>query len=132
MIELGGTKLDIFGLYNDAMTHNPKNKPFGVFIDINLPHYRPNHQWFWKDAIRKKLKEKGNSFFGKPAPCFIAITNSAWHYEKSKRAGKGEGIICGTKSSFVDFPIKNPITFKAIQKAVQSFGKLPEDSISQF
>lgn len=128
LIEIGGTKLDILGLYNDAMKHNPKDKPFGLFIDINLPHHRAEHQWFWKDEVHEKLSQNGISFFRCPAPNFLAVTNSGWHYQKDKRAGVGEGLILGSEFKDIDFPFKDPITLLAVKKALNMFGTLPKDT----
>jgi hypothetical protein len=137
LLEHGGTELDIFRNYNQALEQNPRDRPFGVFIDIDLPHFRPEHSFFWKESLfdlylQKKVKMfdySGKRFSVEecPPPSFLVITNSAWHYEQENRAGKGENSIIFRKKA--KFPIKNLVTMQAIEKAVRSFGKLPTDTL---
>lgn len=121
--------LDFLHLYNKAMEQNPKDKPFGVFIDINRPQNREGNKWFWKDALYEKIQKEGDNFWGNIAPSFLAMTNSGWHYEKANRAGKGEGRIVGTLSQKNLYPIEKELTFKAIEIAMKRFGKIPNDSL---
>ena len=50
----------IFSLYNQAMRQNPNDKPFGVFIDINVPHQsnRPLYARDWINNLLQKIAQE--------------------------------------------------------------------------
>lgn len=125
-------KLDIFSLLNKAMKQNPNDKPFGIFIDINLPRPKnlQNSDETWKTIYFEKLKNEGASIFGENPPTFLAITNSAWHYDKDNLTSGGEFFLTIPTSQNVKFPLKNEVTFQSITRALTKFSQIPEDDLS--
>jgi len=126
-------KLDIFSLYNQAMEQNPNDKPFGVFIDINLPRYKSQSK-SWKDLMMEKIYSEGVSVFGSVAPSFLAIINCAWHYDGSNTATNEEFLLLFPNVMFpetqiVKFPVKHQIAHQNIVRAMNLFSKLPEDKL---
>jgi hypothetical protein len=125
-------KIDIFSLFNKAMMQNPNDKPFGVYIDINLP--RPKHfqgiNRDWKEIYFEKLQLEGASIFGETPPTFVAITNSAWHYDKDNLTSAGEFYLTVPTSPKVKFPFKNEITLQAIMRSLTKFSQIPKDDLN--
>lgn len=124
-------KLDIFSLMNKAMLQNPNNKPFGIFIDINLPRKQNNQSQDkkWKEMLFEKLRLEGARIFGENPPTFLAVTNSAWHYDKDNTTSAGEFFLSVPTSKDVKFLIKNNITFQAITQALTKFSQIPKDDL---
>ncbi|MEP7038721.1 MAG: hypothetical protein ABI891_10275, partial [Acidobacteriota bacterium] len=125
-------KLDIFSLLNKAMKQNPNDKPFGIFVDINLPRPKDlqNSSETWKTIYFEKLKNEGASIFGKNPPTFLVITNSAWHYDKDNLTSGGEFFLTIPTSSNVKFPIKNEITYQSIVRGLERFSQIPNDDLT--
>ena len=123
-------KLDIFSLMNKAMAQNPNDKPFGIFIDINVPRQQNlKNQEKWKEKLFEKLRLEGASIFGENPPTFLAVTNSAWHYDRDNLTSAGEFFLSIPTSKNVKFPFTNNITFQAITRALPKFSQIPKDDI---
>lgn len=129
MPDLNKVKADIFSLYNQAMEQNPMNKPFGIFIDINVPHQPNSHvtEKTWVADIMTKLEIKGDEIFGSIIPTFVAITNSAWHYEGKETAGLGEFIFLVPQRS--PRPLTNPVTVEAVSRGLSLFSAIPQENL---
>lgn len=125
--DFSSVRADIFGLYNEAMEQNPGDKHFGVFIDINLPHESdaplPSRQWI--NDLLQKVESKKSEVFGETAPNFIAVTNSAWHFEGEFRAEAGEFMIVMPRNP--PHPFKNPVTMEAVGRALSTFSAIPDE-----
>lgn len=119
-------KIDIFGLYNDAMKQNPGDRPFGVFIDINLPRTLES-KIDWKNQFFEKLTVEGSAIFGEVSPTFLAITNCAWHYDGEFMATPEEYVLLFPSVDTVRFPIKSEITHETVLRALAKFSKIPDD-----
>jgi hypothetical protein len=130
MPDFSCVKADIFRLYNDALTHNPGDKPFGIFIDINVPHQPkiPTPDKNWVSDLFRKFGEEGESVLGNTPPSFLTITNLGWHYDGKSPATWGDFIL--TPSSDVPFPLKENLTFEAIFRALNEFGSVPDEAQS--
>lgn len=127
MPDFSSIRADIFGKYNEAMEQNPGGKPFGVFIDINVPHESdapiPSRQWI--SDLLKKVESKQGANFGTTAPNFLVVTNSAWHYEGEYKAEAGEFMIVMPRNP--PYPFKNPVTMEAIGRALNVFSAIPDE-----
>lgn len=121
-------KLDIFGLYSQAMEQNPNDKPFGVFIEINLPRFK-NQRIQWKELMFEKLLREGISIFGSNVPNFLAITNCAWHYDGVETATNEEFLLLIPDAKTVKYPLQNEITYQTILRSMNLFAKIPEDKL---
>lgn len=125
--DLASAKADIFGLYNEAMKQNPSDKPFGVFIDINVPHQHdlPVTAKTWVEDIMQKLNAKQESVFGAAIPTFVVITNSAWHYEGKERAKPGEFMMLIPEHPL--HRVNNIVTLEAVNHALTIFSDIPQE-----
>lgn len=122
--------LDIFSLYNKAMEKDPGTRPFGVFIDINLPRYFDGRKT-WGDLFFEKLSKERLSMFGRVVPSFLAITNCAWHYDGERQATKEEFIlyIPPKNTRNLMFPLRHSITEKTLKRSLEMFSKIPDESL---
>lgn len=125
-IKIEDIKLDILGLYNEAMEQNPGDKPFVVFIDLNLPSQIeadiPEKKWV--QELCSKIMEKQDNFFGNIQPNLLILTNFAWHYEGNAVSKEGEyGIVIPPNPTH---PL-NPITLEALKRAVSRFTFIPDE-----
>jgi SEC-C motif len=119
---------DISSLYNQALQQAPGDKPFAVFIDINLPHEAelplPERQWI---ASLMELQKQNKIIPNNTnSPCtLLAITNSGWHYEGQGIASQGEYVLLMPTQAI--HPLGNPLTVQAVQRSLATFGEIPED-----
>jgi hypothetical protein len=120
-------RADIFGLYNEAMQQNPNDRPFGVFIDINVPHQsnRPLFARDWISNLLQKIAEEKEALFGSISPNFLAVTNSAWHYEAKSDAEPGEYMLALAPNP--SFQFNNPLTVEAVNQALNVFSDIPDE-----
>lgn len=120
-------KADIFGLYNDAIGHDPGDKPFGVFIDLNVP-LQANRSFFSKDWVTdllQRIRQKGKAVFGPKPPSFLAITNCSWHYDGKSPTKWPENL--GILPPDAKYSFKNPLTIEALGYSLNMFGELPDE-----
>jgi hypothetical protein len=128
----GGIKLDpatlradVDALYKDAVDKNPWDKPFAIFIDVNLPH-QPDRQGLdktWTTDIRAMLEKYASANPDAPVPfSFLLVTNFAWHFEGGDTAGAAEHIFFYIPNA--QFPVSQR-TFDAIGQAVRAHGRIP-------
>jgi hypothetical protein len=127
--DLGVMKADIFSLYNEATLQNPGDKPFGVFIDINLPSQRDRTtlERDWVKDLLLKINREERSVFGSPPPAFVGITNSGWFYEGKSPAGWGESLAFVLPNA--SHPLKAPLTIEALHEALKLFSIIPDEDI---
>jgi SEC-C motif len=116
---------DVYNLYREATEQNPGDKPFAIFIDINLPHQpaRGGADKTWTAEVEEILKRYGAANLGNPAPfSFVFFTNFAWHFRGREVAHTPEHYF-----SFVPGAAHqiSKHTFDAIGWAVHGYGSLP-------
>lgn len=122
--DLSTLKADVDRLYKEALGQGPEDKPFAIFIDVNLPH-QPEHPEMdktWIAEIMAMLRQYGESNPSNPVPfSFLFVTNFAWHYRGQGTAGIPENMYVVNAST----PLQvSPLTFDAIGQAVRDYGKL--------
>jgi hypothetical protein len=127
LADLGVIKTDIFSLYNEALLQNPGDRPFGVFIDINLPSQRDRMviDRDWVNKLLQKINQEGKSVFGSFPPAFVGITNSGWFYEGKSPAGRGESLAFVLSDA--SHPLKIPLTIEALNEALKLFSIIPDE-----
>jgi hypothetical protein len=116
---------DVYNLYKEATEQNPGDRPFAIFIDINLPHQptRTAMDKTWTSEVEEILKRYGAANHDNPAPfSFVFFTNFAWHFRGREVAHTAEHYF-----SFVPGAAHqiSKQTFDAIGWAVHSYGSLP-------
>lgn len=118
-------------LYRHALKQKPQNKPFIIFIDMNLPLSSGTHpnDNLWVKAITKM---RDSATFGKKgdiAPTnAIVFTNYSYHYGTDKETGSGEWLI--EKSGNPEVLIKSPDFGKKFITVLHSYGKVPNIDIT--
>lgn len=121
-------RADASRLFKQALEQNPGDKPFAVFVDINLPH-QPEAQGLektWTNEIQELLKLYPGDTPDAPAPyTWLFITNFAWHYCGRNIATPGEILFHAPTCS--RYPIKDRTTFDAIFYALNNYGSTPTD-----
>jgi hypothetical protein len=123
--DLATLKANVDKLYKEAVTQGPDDKPFAIFIDINLPH-QPELQGMdktWIAEVMAMLRQYGERYTTEPVPfTFLFATNFAWHYKGQGTAGIPENMFVYNTST--PFQVSKQ-TFDAIGQAVRDYGKLP-------
>jgi hypothetical protein len=125
MPDLSVIRADVDRLYKEAVMQGPEDKPFSIFIDINLPH-QPERQGMektWIEEIWSMLRQYGERNTAEPVPfSFLFVTNFAWHYRGRETANIPENMFVFNSSA----PLQvSQQTFDAIGRAVRDYGKLP-------
>lgn len=120
-------KADIFKLFNDALEHNPKDRPFGIFTDINLPIQadRPLFERDWVIDLKNRIEQNRESVFGTKPPTFVAITNYSWHYDQKSPAKWGENLMVLIPEA--TFSFKNQVTIEALGRSLNELYKVPDE-----
>jgi len=121
-------RADAFRLFKQALEQNPGDKPFAIFIDINLPH-QPEAlglEKTWTKEIQGMLKQSPGDTSDVPAPyTCLFITNFAWHYGGRNVSTPGEILFYAPVWS--RHQLKDRTTFDAIFYAVNNYGSTPTD-----
>jgi hypothetical protein len=114
---------DVQSLFNQAVEQAPNNRPFAIFIDVNLPH-EPEKGWTqkkWVADIEQLLKQYPQATPENPSPyTFLVFTNFAWHYEGSNAAAGAEAILVVHNPT--KFPLRDLRTLESLLRSLDSYG----------
>jgi hypothetical protein len=124
---------DVRRLYIKAIAKDPKDKPFAIFIDINLPHQPELHNLdkTWIPEVFTMVTEHLTSLLPAPAPfSALFITNYAWHFQGRDLPKAGEHCFIQPKLSL--HPWKHQSTFDAIGNALLRYGVVPDNEDAAF
>jgi hypothetical protein len=116
-------RADVQSLLNQALEQNPADRPFAVFIDVNLPHEveKDWQQKKWVGEIQEILTQYPRPTSKEPSPyTFMAFTNFAWHYEGTNKAAGNEAILVVNNPPM--FPLKDQRTFQALIRSLNTYG----------
>ncbi len=115
---------DIEGLYDDALSHNPGNMPFAVFIELNLPH-EPDRQGFektWFQRVKEMMGTRLTPSPHEPDLCSLrGFTNFGWHYCGSQEATTPHEFVLAW-SFHAKYPVSQQI-FLALRESFNDYGK---------
>ena len=119
---------DVESLYNDAVSQNPGDRPFAVFIDVNLPP-EPDKSPMQKSWVRDVMTMTENL----PRPSekdpdpvsMTAFTNYSWHFQGSMPAEQGEAISMFPLHAV--WPIGDVVTIEALRNSIIRYGDLEEE-----
>ncbi len=75
--------------------------------------------------LLQKIAEEKEALFGSVAPNFMAVTNSAWHYEAKSDAAPGEYMLVLAPNP--SFRFDNPLTLEAVNRALNVFSDIPDE-----
>jgi hypothetical protein len=125
--EVKAMRADVENLVNDAISHNPGDKPFLIFVDLNTPGQRgvPIVDLPWFQDIGTMLQSLAEPTPENPDSCNgIIFTNVSFHWSgKNQAAGGGHVSIIPV---YTVYPLR-PQTLAAIEKSVQDYGLIPQD-----
>lgn len=113
-------------LLNNALEQNPKDVPFAVFIDVNVPITPtiPVDEKPWVKDIKRLVERKLESISPQDYPLNAAFfTNFAYHYQTENEAERGEAI--GIVVPHPKFPPPNSEFFRYLQGALNHYGFVP-------
>jgi hypothetical protein len=125
--EAKAVRADVENLVNDALGHNPADKPFLIFVDLNAPGQpgvlTKDVPWF--QDIGTMVQSLSEPTPENPDPCNgMMFTNVSFHWSgKNQAAGGGHFSIIPV---YAVHPLK-PETLAAIEKALQNYGVIPHD-----
>jgi hypothetical protein len=107
---------DVDQLYSDALHQNPGDRPFAVFLDVNVPPGRaPENLADWQAEIMARWQ-------GDPNVSLIGFTNFAWHYQKGEQTGTKPREYILAASDGVTRPLKSSETVGCLQIAFDTYG----------
>jgi hypothetical protein len=116
-------RADVQSLLNQSLEQSPGDRPFAVFIDVNLPH-EVEKDWphkKWVGEIQEILTRYPRPTPQEPSPyTFMVFTNFAWHYEGSNKAAGSEGVLIVNNPP--RFPLKDQRTFQALIRSLNTYG----------
>lgn len=129
MPDFSTVKSGVERVYNRALKQQPKDIPFLIFIDLNLPlaPELPPFQKKWFPELRALVEKHGPPTPDKPDKVTaLFITNFSWHYY-GKQAGvqKTESLMVVPKYSVN--PISNFALLQLLFTAVEQYGSVPHD-----
>jgi len=131
--DLASLRGDVRGLYMKAIAKDPKDKPFAIFIDANLPH-QPELQHLdkaWIPEVWNMVTEHLTSLLPGPAPfSALFVTNYAWHYEGRNIPNAGEHFFICPKLTLHTW--KEQSTFDAIGNGMLRYGVVPDNEDAAF
>lgn len=121
-------KADVGPLFQEALAQNPGDRPFAIFIDLNLspePH-GPYGLPPWVGDI-ERLLEPYRGINSPPAPfALVGFTNFAWHYLGQAVARRSQQPICFIPRRS-HHPLKRADTIEALGAAFARYGDPPDD-----
>jgi len=124
---------DVRGLYMKAVTKDPQDKQFAIFINANLPH-QPELKHLektWIPEVWDMVTDHLTSLLPEPAPfSALFVTNYAWHYEGRNIPNAGEHFFIRPKMT--RHPWKHQSTFDAIGNGMLRYGVVPDSEDAAF
>lgn len=126
--ELEKAKADLKDLYLDSLAHAPGDRPFTIFLDVNLPHTPevPHVEKEWFDEVQQMLYQVQQPSSYAPLPFIeLTITNFSWHYEGNNPATTGESMVI--RPAFSTHIPKDPNVMNGVHEALQKYGSVPNN-----
>ena len=124
------TRGDVRGLFKRALTQDPGDLPFMIFIDINAPAVsgRKLLDSPWFADVRNLLDNYGAPTPESPDP-FVALilTNFAHHYQEGVAATRGEYVTVWPRYTRDEL---DPQLRSRLEVALANYGKVPDLDIN--
>jgi hypothetical protein len=123
-----GSACDVEGLYREAVRQNPGDRPFAIFIDVNLPPEPGKYplQKIWVRDVMQMTENLPLPSEENPDPVSMtAFTNYSWHFRGIKRAEEGEAI--GVFPLHAVYRIGDAATAEALRNSIIRYGDLQEE-----
>jgi hypothetical protein len=117
---------NVTGPYRNALSQNPEDTPFFVFVDVNAPPTPEITDAFQKPWAKEILENRKKTPVNKPDnpdPCTgIIYTNYSYHYQTDQEAKANEAIVVAP-----DYP-KHKVPERFLEKmrwAVVNYSYIP-------
>lgn len=117
---------DVNRLLNKALTQNPNDKPFVVFIDINAPLTPtiPIQEKPWYKDIRNLIDKNPAPTAEKPdSYTALFFTNFSSHYSEGNQVDPGEHLVVIPR--YASYPMPSAVFGDMLLRAVQNYGFVP-------
>ncbi len=117
---------DVKRLLDKAMTQNPKDKPFVVFVDVNAPLTPtvPMQEKPWYKDIRNMLDPTPAPTPEKPAEyTALFFTNFSPHYNGENQSDPNEYLTVIPR--YATYPLPNAVFGDMLIRSVQNYGFVP-------
>ena len=120
-------RADVEGLYREAIAQNPNDRPFAIFLDVNLPP-EPERVAFdktWVQDVRAMLDK-----LPAPSPCapdphaLLCVTNLGGYWEQDVLASPPEVLVI--LSQHARAPLKDVRMFDALRTTLGRYGAADE------
>jgi hypothetical protein len=113
-------RADVDGLYNDALGQDPGDRPFVIFIDVNLPpNTMPEQTVKWRDEIVGRWQNNQQQI------ALLGFTNFAWHYNPSDHVSRPELLVSVPLMS--SRPLRTPETLRCLELSLNAYGMVPNE-----
>jgi hypothetical protein len=113
-------RADVDRLYKDALQQDPGDRPFAIFIDVNLPsNTAPPETVKWRNEIVGRWQNNQQQI------ALLGFTNFAWHYKPEDRVSRPEILVSVPIVSVR--PLRTPETLRCLQVALDSYGIVPNE-----
>ena len=113
-------RADVDRLYNDALKQDPSDRPFAIFIDVNLPpNTVPEETVKWRDEIVVRWQNNQQQI------ALLGFTNFALHYKPGDRISRPELLVSVPIVSAR--PLRTPETLRCLQVALDAYGIVPNE-----
>jgi hypothetical protein len=107
-------RADVDRLYREAVQQDPGNRPFAIFLDVNLP---PNTT---ADAVAAWQREIVGRWQANEQLALLGFTNFAWHYSGDAPSRPPEFILAVPSNSAR--PLVSTETLNCLRLALGTYG----------
>jgi hypothetical protein len=113
-------RADVDRLYKEALGQDPGDKPFAIFIDVNLPpDTMPEETVRWRDEIVGRWQNNQQQI------ALLGFTNFAWHYKPGDRVSRPELLLSIPLVSAR--PLRTPETPRCLEMVLDTYGIVPNE-----
>ena len=107
-------RADVDRLYREALQQDQGNRPFAIFLDVNLP---PNTT---ADTVAGWQREIVKRWQPNEQLALLGFTNFAWHYSRGGAPRAPEFLLSVPVASAR--PLASAETLKCIRLALETYG----------
>ena len=130
MQSIESVKVGISRMLNQAIQQKPKNIPFVISIDLNLPPSSGTslEDKRWLNDLKQAISNIGDINISRPEEfTALFITNYSYHYESNLPINTGTyaADIITIIPKYIKHPFKDPRTLRELMATVNTYGNVP-------
>jgi hypothetical protein len=115
-------RADVDRLYWEALRQDPKDRPFVIFLDVNLPpNTDPGEVAKWQREIVHHWKNNEQQI------ALLGFTNFAWHYRGDERTPSTGPAFLLSVPIVSTRALHNPETSRCLQAVLNTYGVAPNE-----